>query len=116
MRNGKGKFYYEEGSYYDGEWENNKMHGHGKLYYANGRLAYDGQWVNDEFNGFGKVYNDVYEIKDEMFDYQNLNLVSGKWKYYEGNLISDSKEGMGKIVFLNGECYEGSFMNDRFHG
>ena len=116
MRHGKGRFYYEEGSCYDGEWKNNRMHGQGKLYYANGRLAYDGQWLSDEFNGFGKVYNDVYEISDEMLDYRDLNSASGKWKYYEGSLISDSKEGRGKIVFLNGEYYEGDFRNDRFDG
>ena len=42
MRNGKGKFFYKEGSHYYGEWLNNKMHGKGMLYYANGKLAYDG--------------------------------------------------------------------------
>jgi hypothetical protein len=47
MRNGTGKFFYKEGSYYDGEWLNNKMHGKGMLYYASGKLAYDGEWYND---------------------------------------------------------------------
>ena len=40
MRHGSGKFYYKEGSYYDGEWQNNKMHGKGTLYYPNGSIAY----------------------------------------------------------------------------
>lgn len=58
MRNGKGKFFYKEGSHYNGEWKDNKMHGKGLLYYANGKVAYDGEWHNDEFNGYGKVFND----------------------------------------------------------
>lgn len=103
MRNGQGKFFYQEGSFYDGEWNNNKMNGFGKLFYENGSLAYEGEWYMDEFHGFGKVYNDNCIVSDEMFDYKDFNLVGDQWKYYEGNLESDSKEGFGKIVLGNGE-------------
>jgi antitoxin component YwqK of YwqJK toxin-antitoxin module len=47
MRHGKGKFFYKEGSYYDGEWKNNKMHGFGTLYYPDGCIAYQGEWKDD---------------------------------------------------------------------
>ena len=40
MRNGWGKFYYDDGGHYEGEWKNNKMNGWGKLFYDGGRLAY----------------------------------------------------------------------------
>ena len=53
-----GKFYYQDGAYFDGEWKDDKMHGWGRLYYENGQIAYEGYWVNDEFHGHGKVYND----------------------------------------------------------
>jgi hypothetical protein len=33
MRNGRGKFYYQDGGYYEGMWRDNKMDGWGKLYY-----------------------------------------------------------------------------------
>ena len=56
-RNGKGKFFYQDGSYYDGFWKDNKMHGEGSLYYYNGRLAYKGQWYLDDFHGKGEFYN-----------------------------------------------------------
>lgn len=46
-RHGKGKFFYKEGSYYDGEWKENKMHGFGTLYYPDGRIAYQGEWKED---------------------------------------------------------------------
>ena len=57
MRNGFGKFYYNEGSVYEGNWKDNLMHGKGNLYYSNGKLAYEGDWRMDEFHGQGKVYN-----------------------------------------------------------
>ena len=44
MRNGRGRFYYQDGGYYEGQWKNNKMDGFGKLYYEGGKLAYEGQW------------------------------------------------------------------------
>jgi antitoxin component YwqK of YwqJK toxin-antitoxin module len=47
MRNGRGKFYYQDGGYYDGQWKNDQMNGYGKLYYDGGALAYEGNWIND---------------------------------------------------------------------
>ena len=42
MRNGAGKFYYSEGSYYSGGWKDNRMHGKGTLFYSSGKVAYEG--------------------------------------------------------------------------
>jgi hypothetical protein len=58
MRHGKGKFSYQDGGFYNGEWFENKMHGKGILYYASGKPAYDGDWVDDKFEGFGVLYNE----------------------------------------------------------
>lgn len=44
MKNGYGKFVYEDGAYVEGMWKNNQLHGQGKLYYSNGKLAYDGEY------------------------------------------------------------------------
>jgi hypothetical protein len=54
MRHGPGKFFYQDGGMYDGNWVRNKMEGHGKLHYQSGnyllfilfiflgKLAYEG--------------------------------------------------------------------------
>lgn len=74
MRNGRGKFYYQEGSFYDGEWRNNNMHGMGRLYYSNGKLAYEGEWFTDQFHGRGKVYNDLPSpVEGGSFDYKDFD-------------------------------------------
>lgn len=46
---------------YDGQWEYNRMHGKGMLFYQSGALAYDGNWKNDLFEGKGKLYNEQPE-------------------------------------------------------
>ena len=116
MRNGRGKFFYQDGGYYEGQWKNNKMDGWGKLFYEGGKLAYEGNWKEDEFHGYGKVYNDNPIDLDVGFDYTNFDLLENYWVYYEGMLVSDTKEGRGKIQLSNGETFEGDFQNDRIQG
>ena len=79
-------------------------------------MAYEGQWFIDQFHGKGKVYNDIPTEIPGQFDYKNFDDLDEKWKYYDGTLVSDSKEGFGKLVLSNGECYEGQFENDKVHG
>lgn len=82
MRNGFGKFYYNEGSVYEGHWKDNLMNGKGNLYYSNGKLAYEGDWRMDEFHGFGKVYNeDQLEVKGS-YDYSDFSNVNDYWASY----------------------------------
>ena len=40
QKNGRGKFHFFDGGVYDGIWKNDQMHGWGKLYYQQGKLAY----------------------------------------------------------------------------
>jgi hypothetical protein len=61
MRNGYGKFYYNGGSLYDGEWIDNKMNGYGILFYPDGSIAYQGEWKNDYFDGKGAIFNDIVQ-------------------------------------------------------
>jgi hypothetical protein len=56
MKHGKGKYIFKDGSYYDGQWENNKISGKGSLYFSDQRLEYTGEWSNDEYNGWGVLY------------------------------------------------------------
>lgn len=57
MRHGQGKFFYQDGGMYDGNWVNNMMDGYGSLYYQSGELAYQGMWKQDQFQGKGRLYN-----------------------------------------------------------
>lgn len=57
FRHGYGKYTFEDGGYYEGEWAFNRMQGNGKLYYASGKLAYDGDWSQDQIHGYGTLFN-----------------------------------------------------------
>ena len=55
-REGKGKYYYENGEYYDGEFKNDLRNGKGIEYYKNKKVKYDGDFINDMYDGNGKFY------------------------------------------------------------
>lgn len=44
------------------------------------------------------------------------NSEDGYWKYYEGDMGNDMKEGHGVWVMENGEKYDGNFSRDMVHG
>jgi hypothetical protein len=85
LRHGYGKFYYQDGGMYDGDWSENKMDGFGKLYYQSGKLAYEGEWKSDQFMGKGILYNETPDILDGDFNYTNFDDVEEQWIKYEGN-------------------------------
>ena len=46
-----GKYIWEDGKYYLGEFQNNLPNGKGIKYYSNGSILYDGNFVNGKFEG-----------------------------------------------------------------
>lgn len=86
---------------YDGNWFENKRHGEGTADYTNGDI-YKGTWLKDKMNGTGTF------IKQRF-----LGKFSEK---YVGDFVDDRKEGKGCQELLNGLVYQGSFLNDKFHG
>lgn len=73
MRHGKGKFYYQDGGMYDGNWTENKMDGFGSLYYQSGELAYQGMWKDDQFQGKGKLFNQSPQEFNGEYNYKNFD-------------------------------------------
>ena len=42
---GEGKYSWEDGRVYDGQWDKNRMHGVGKFRWADGRIYEGGFWI-----------------------------------------------------------------------
>jgi hypothetical protein len=82
MREGHGKFFYQDGGLYCGMWRENKMDGQGILYYCNGKPAYDGEWRADRFNGQGVLYNESPVESAHPFNYRDFNTVGSLWQRY----------------------------------
>jgi len=78
------------------------MHGFGKLYLPNCSLAYEGSWAADKYHGFGKLYNNQPVKLSQPFDYRNLDRVDKFWSSYEGSMVMNVKEGMGRLLLTNG--------------
>ena len=63
---------------------------------------YDGKEYNGEFN------NGFFNGKTILF-YENDKF----YNYFEGIFKNGKKEGFGKMIYLNGDEYEGNWENDK---
>ena len=79
---GKGKYIFENGDYYIGQFKNGLRDGEGIQYYNNKKIQYEGIWKEDKRNGSGKYY------------YENGNYFIGFWK-------NNEKVGLGELYDIN---------------
>lgn len=91
-----GKFETNAGTY-EGEIENGKPHGRGKMILKDGSGTYDGNWVNGAIQGTG-------------------TLTSANGDKYVGDFVKAQKMGKGTYTLINGEKYVGDWVNNRRHG
>jgi hypothetical protein len=87
---------FPDGSVYDGQWENDKMHGRG-IFISSNRDKYEGTFVYGLKEGHG------------IMQYINGNVYNGQWK-------NDTLHGNGVFKFINGNTYEGDFIHGQFEG
>ncbi|CAF3467181.1 unnamed protein product [Rotaria socialis] len=111
--------YYPDGSRYEGALEDNKRHGKGSFYRANGE-KYIGTWMDDEINGQG-VYTwpsgTRYEgnWKDGK-QYGNGTLHASDGRIYVGLWINGTMDGYGICTWSNRDRYEGYWKNSKRNG
>ena len=115
---GKGIFYYKNGSRYEGEYKKGKKDGNGIYYYEHEPFKgniYDGGWKNDKQDGKGIFYFNDGEFKGDRFEggFKN-DRMEGKGIYYfndgrkyDGEWKNGVKEGNGIFYWKNGDRYRG---------
>ena len=118
--NGKGKYTRANGSYYSGDWVNNKREGSGEFKSSDGSL-YIGDWINDKMDGKGKYTTAVGDIHE---GYYKDNMRNGQGKYttadgdiYEGYYKDNMRNGQGVYSYKIGSqksVESGVFKNDMF--
>jgi hypothetical protein len=97
----RGTYTYPDGAKYDGEWKDNKRHGHGVWMRPDG-TKYVGEWVNDQPEGEGTLINpDQSSYEGEwkagkrngrgVFTYADGTQRIGEWK--EGRFVEGSEPG-----------------------
>ena len=122
--NGKylnGKYIWNDGKYYIGQFKNNLPNGKGTKYNFNGKILYEGNFTNGKFEGDGKYF---FENGDFFIGQYKNGLRNGKGTFYykngnimgKGNFINDLADGQGKYIFEDGNYYEGEWKNGLRNG
>ena len=96
MFNGQGRYYYNNGDKYIGDFVDNTKEGKGVLMFSDNDL-YNGDFKDNKFNGKGTYY-----YKDGS--------------RYQGDWVNNKKEGEGELQFADGDKYVGQFADDKFNG
>lgn len=110
---------FKNGSFYEGETRDGKMHGTGKYTWSDSDY-YEGEFADGNFNGFGKrVYSSgsVYEgqWKDDKREGSGKYTSRQGW-VYTGDFAGDEMAGYGTVIFPDGGSYEGWWQNGKRNG
>jgi hypothetical protein len=136
---GNGKLMTKEGlTSYDGNFQNNKIHGYGKSYIPSTKLiGYNGKWKNNKYHGHGKMYSfqnntyflsycgnfskgkfdsygNLYNLKETTNDYDD-----NVYLHYMGSFRKNKKHGLGTLyssMMINTPIFFGSFNKDVIDG
>lgn len=92
LKNGNGKFFYNDGSIFEGFWEKGEKCGWGMNFDCLQRKVFEGFWNNGEKNGFGVEFYDQFR--------------------FEGQFRNGKKEGVGKMYWDNGIIVPGIWENN----
>jgi len=124
--NGLGLYIFQTGYLYEGEFKNNKPHGHGVFTSPDGQ-RYQGGFQDGKLNGKGiMIYPDGRryegEYKDNKRDGYGIMTYQDGGLYlegsrYEGEWKNDKRDGQGVMTYLDdGRRLEGEFKNNVFIG
>lgn len=113
QKSGIGKMTYPNGDVYEGEWNEDKMHGDGTYVYKKTGDIYSGSWVNGKKQGYGRY---EFEADRSMMvgNWENGQFKTGKWElkgagHYEGTFKLGRPIGTGKYTFASGLTQLGSY-------
>lgn len=101
---------------YNGGWQNDKKHGHGKLVFRDGFGSYyEGSFKDGWREGRG-IYFDMkngwkYDGEWMYGKYHGKGKMQYKKGFYEGEWVAGQRHGEGKMVHGNGDVYTGGFAN-----
>lgn len=116
---GPGTRTWEDGSRYEGQWENGAASGFGKLSHADGDI-YEGSWQKGMAHGEGVYWHIDGGIYRGQWD-SDLKGGQGVEEWpdgarFEGEYKSGWKHGVGTFLWPNGSSFHGSFAKDEFSG
>ena len=105
--NGQGTMIFHNGDSYIGNFKDGQMNEQGTMTFQNGN-NYTGNFKDGQMNGQGVLIENGISFQGDF--------VNGQ-KAYSGNLdINGRHDGNGRLVFQNGDVYEGEFKKNQIDG
>ena len=100
------------GDTYEGEWENDKIHGQGRWTHADGSY-YEGEFaqgarVDGKFVNSGATEEYIGQWNDRVREGKGILIVKTLGKY-EGDFHSDLPHGEGSFQYIDGSTYSGQW-------
>ena len=92
IKEGKGNKQYKDGSFFEGEWKNNKREGKGIYKWTNGDF-YEGEWKSDEREGKG-----ILKLQLEKFMKGNEKVIKEKEKEFINERMGIFMKGNEKVM------------------
>jgi len=115
----KGRIFKDDGSYYEGEINENKANGDGAIYFYNGDV-FKGKWIDDLQTGHGsRIFQDGFKYEGEFLNDHFNNQGIFTWpdgSLYEGNFENSTIRARGVFKNLSGEVYDGLWSNNMPNG
>jgi len=113
------KHTFANGDLYEGEWKNEKMHGHGKYTDIDGDI-YIGEFNDGLRNGQGTYIFATGEKYDGKFKNDNFHfrgtLTFADGDKYEGEFKNGKRNGHGTLTLAGGKTIVGNWIDDKFNG
>jgi hypothetical protein len=105
---------------YEGYTKNGQKHGQGTYIVRDAHVEYIGEWQNDNIHGKGKIHNYFQGFGFEG-EFNCNEMVYGVmfWKdgtTYTGYFENNEMSGIGTILWPNKSMYEGEFKDGKIHG
>ena len=116
-RHGKGVRVWADGSRYEGDWYQDKMHGFGVLVRSGPKgERYEGQWIHGIRQGRG-IASWGHSLGGRYTNPLGHIVDGGLGRsVYDGQWILGNFHGLGKLINPDGRDYEGEFLRGQRHG
>ena len=116
---GEGRLESPRGTVYEGEFRRGLMHGEGRITFPDGRV-FTGRFEEGEPAGVMEYRDeDGYQYRGEVLDWQfhgEGELIDPEGNKYKGYFYQGQPEGEGRYEGADGERYEGNFEQGQYQG
>ena len=117
LKNGQGQLIYPNGDIYKGSYKNNERSGFGICKFNNGAI-YKGEWKHDKPCGLGNLFcppNEIIEGKFDNWELQNsqMKILFSNGEFYEGNFENNARNSTGTHYYKNGDYFDGDWEKDK---